>query len=289
LVATAVLPAGFSISPDPATAKNYTTGVTYTITNTQGGTYTMQISAPVYHAVNNPYGIYTPKHLNDIRNGLNDSYVLMNDIELPNLNASDAATSTGISDYATYGWYSIGTSYVNGGHVIFRGTLDGQNHMIKNLSSSYRGNNLPAGIDAGHNGKSFDGLFGYAIHANFKNIGIQLAPSGIIGIDQNGNAYSPVGSMVGQVDSSTITNCYVTGNTLIVGGSYAGGLIGKAMNSTISKCYSALTPVTGNYAITSRGDAGGLIGWALYSGISDSYSSSSIQSEVSVGRTYRSY
>src|SRR5205809_868841 len=70
LVATPVLPTGFTISPDPSTAKNYTTGVTYTITNAQGNTYTMQISAPVYHAVNNPYGIYTPKHLSDIRNGL---------------------------------------------------------------------------------------------------------------------------------------------------------------------------------------------------------------------------
>ena len=141
LVATAVLPTGFTISPDPTTAKNYTTGVTYTITNAQGNTYTMQITAPVYDAVNNPYGIYTPKHLSDIRNGLNDSYVLMNDIDLPNLNAADAAASVGISDYATYGWYSIGATYVNGGHVIFRGSLDGQNHVISNLTTSYRGSN----------------------------------------------------------------------------------------------------------------------------------------------------
>src|SRR6185436_6509844 len=52
LVATPVLPSGFTITPDPTTAKNYTTGVTYTVTNAQGNTYTMQISAPVYHAVN---------------------------------------------------------------------------------------------------------------------------------------------------------------------------------------------------------------------------------------------
>src|SRR6185436_17254281 len=178
LIATASLPSGFAITPDPATAKNYTTGVTYTITNAQGNKYTLQISAPVYHAVNNPYGIYTPKHLSDIRNGLNDSYVLMNDIDLPNLNATDAAASTGISDYANYGWFSIGATYVNGGNVIFRGSLDGQNHMISNLMSNYRGNNAnPDGIDPGRNGKNCDGLFGYAALATFKNIGIKLSSS----------------------------------------------------------------------------------------------------------------
>ena len=155
----------------------------------------MQITAPVYDAVNNPYGIYTPKHLSDIRNGLNDSYVLMNDIDLPNLNATDAATSTGISDYATYGWFSIGTSYVNGGHVIFRGSLDGQNHVIKNFTTSYRGSNgNPAGIDPGHNGKGYDGLFGYAIHATFKNLGIQLAATGINDFATRWQRYGPVGS-----------------------------------------------------------------------------------------------
>ena len=39
---------------------------------------------------------------------------------------------------------------------------------------------IPHGIDPGRNGKSNDGLFGYAIHATFKNLGIQLAASGII-------------------------------------------------------------------------------------------------------------
>jgi hypothetical protein len=101
LIAAAELPSGYTISPDPATAKDYTKGVIYTITNSQGGTYTMNITIPVYDPTNNPYGIYTAKQLSDIRNGLNDSYVLMNDIELPNLNAPNAAASLGISDYAT--------------------------------------------------------------------------------------------------------------------------------------------------------------------------------------------
>lgn len=284
LVATAVLPSGYSISPDPTTVKDYSKGVTYTITNSQGGTYTMSITAPVYDAVNNPYGVYTAKHLSDIRNGLNDSYVLMNDIDLPNLNASNAATSVGISDYATYGWYSIGAFYVDGGHVIFRGSLDGQNHVIKNLTSSFRkeGDN-PAGIDDGHRHKGYDGLFGFAASATFKNIGIQLAPTGIYDVAADGNSYSNVGALVGSADTCTITNCFVTGNASIVGGQYTGGLIGRARNSTVSKSYSALTPAAGSYAVITGADGGGLIGWTLYSEISDSYSTSSVIGSNNVG------
>src|SRR4029078_5308437 len=196
----------------------------------------------------------------------------------------DASASTGISDYPNYGWYSIGTAYVDGGHVIFRGTLDGQNHMIRNFTISYRGGNgNPAGIDPGHNGKSNDGLFGYAIRASFKNLGIQLAPAGIIDVSTGGSGYGPVGGLVGMADFCTVTNCYVTGNASIAGAQYTGGLMGKALHSTISKCYSSLTPAAGTYAINSGSDAGGLIGWTLNSDISDSYSSSSVLGSVSLG------
>src|SRR4029079_11417141 len=98
LAASAVLPAGYSITPAPGSAQDYTKGVTYTVTNSNGKTYTVQITIPSYDAVTNPYGIYTPKQLSDIRKGLTDSYVLMNDIQLPDLTAANAASTTGISD-----------------------------------------------------------------------------------------------------------------------------------------------------------------------------------------------
>jgi len=283
LTAVAVLPSGYNISPDPSTAKDYSKGVTYTVTNAQGKSYTVQITSPVYDATNNPWGVYTPKHLSDIRNGLNDSYVLMNDIDLPNLNAQNAAASVGINDYSTNGWFSIGSFYVNGGPVIFRGSLDGQNHLIKNLTSSYRAG-MPTGIDAGHNGKGFDGIFGYAIHASFKNIGIQIGNSGLndMSTDGSGNAFECVGALVGRIDSSSVSNCFVTGNASISAGQQVGGLIGKAQYCTISKCYSSLTPTAGN-AIAFAGDGGGLLGWALQCDISDCYSSSSVLGAVNAG------
>lgn len=284
LVAVADLPAGYSISPDPATAADYTKGVTYTITPNQGGKYTVKITAPVYDSVSNPYGIYTAKNLSDIRNGLNYAYVLKNDIQLPDVTASNAAANVGISDYKDYGWYSIGSSYVNGGKVEFRGSLDGQNHVIKNLTITNRPESdpPPPGIDAGHFGKDWDGLFGYAVRATFKNIGIQLAATGINDNAPDGG-YGSVGSLVGYADSCTVSNCYVTGNAVIGGVQYTGGLIGKALNSTINKCYAALMPPAGSYAINSGGDGGGLIGWALKSEISDSYASCSIVSGGAAG------
>ncbi|AEW00027.1 hypothetical protein A4D02_29180 [Niastella koreensis] len=282
LAAAAVLPAGFSISPDPSTVTDYTKGVTYTVKTGDGKTYTVQITAPVYDPVNNPYGIYTAKQLNNVRNGLNDSYVLMNDIELPALTTAGSA-SVGIADYKDYGWYSIGTRYVNGGHVIFRGSLDGQNHVIKNLTCLYRDNSQPTGIDAGHNGKSNSGLFGYAIHSAFKNIGIQLAATGINEMSQDGSAgLGYVGSLVGYADSCTITNCYVTGTATLSASQYTGGLLGTAQNTTISKCYAAITAPAGSYAI-SASTAGGLIGTSYISDISDSYATGSVTGGVDVG------
>jgi len=283
LAAAAVLPAGYSISPDPATVTDYTKGVTYTIKTDNGKTYTVQITVPVYNPINNPYGIYTVKQLSEVRNGLNDSYVLMTDIQLPDVTASNAGANTGISDYGDYGWYSIGSKFVDGGQVIFRGSLDGQNHVIKNFTiAGYRSNSLPNG-DVVHKGKSCDGLFGNAVHATFKNIGIQLAAAGINDVATDGSANAPVGSLVGQADSCTITNCYVTGSGAIRAGQYTGGLIGKSLNTTISKCYAALTSTAGNYAIISTSTGGGLIGSAFNCNVTDSYASCSVFSASDVG------
>ncbi len=283
MVATTVLPSGYSISPNPSTAQDYTKGVTFTVTTNTAKTYSMQVTIPVYDAATNPYGIYNPKHLSDIRNGLNDSYVLMADIELPDMNAANAAAVTGISDYKNYGWYSIGARYVNGGHVTFGGTLDGQNHVIKNLAAAYRPGAFPAGIDQGRNGKGSDGLFGNAVNATFKNIGIQLAASGFNDVDVTGENYGFVGSLAGYLDSSTVTNCYVTGNASITAGQFTGGLLGSARNSTISKSYASLTASAGNYSVSSQSDGGGLIGSATFSTITDCSSSCSVKGSVGVG------
>lgn len=273
LTATAVLPSGYTIAPDPATAKDYTSGVTFTITGAQGS-YNVKLTALTYDSIANPYGIYTAKDLNNMRNYLKGYFVLMNDIQLPNTTDANADVTTGISDYDSYGWYSIGSHYVNGGNIVFRGSLDGQNHVIKNLSIAFRdaAGGLPSGMDTtNHNAKDNEGLFGYANRATFKNIGIQLA-GGITGI-KGTDSRSGIGALVGVADSCAISNCYVTGTGTISGSSNVGGLVGALRYGSVSNCYAAISNGTGNFAVV---NGAGLIGTALFSGISSSHASCNV-------------
>jgi len=264
LAATAVLPSGYTISPDPSTIQDYTKGVNFTIKGSQGS-YTIKLTALPYDSIANPYGIYNAYDLSNVRHYLNGYFVLMNDIQLPGLTDANADGTTGISDYDTYGWYSIGSHYVNGGHIVFRGSLDGQNHMIKNLSIAYRESAvpMPAGMDTiPHSGKSNEGLFGYAAGGRFKNIGIQLS-GGIVGISSDEDR-GGVGALVGYADTCTFDNCYVTGTGPVSGGGDVGGLVGVLRTGIANRCSSAITHTSGNFAVV---NGGGLIGSVYFSTI----------------------
>jgi hypothetical protein len=280
LAATAVLPSGYTISPDPSTVQDYTKGVNFTIKGAQGS-YNIKLTALPYDSLSNPYGIYTVMDLSNVRHYLNGYFVLMNDIQLPNMSDQNAVASTGIADYATNGWYSIGSQYVNGGSIIFRGSLDGQNHLIKNLNIAYRtsSSSIPNGLDTvTHNGKSYNGIFGYAIGGRFKNIGVQLA-GGIGGIG-NGEADGGIGALAGRADTCTFTNCYATGAGTLSGSTDVGGLVGTLRASSMSKCYAAITHAAGNFAIVS---GGGLIGAAYFSTISSCNASCDVTGSFTVG------
>ncbi|PGH38492.1 MAG: hypothetical protein CRN43_14805, partial [Candidatus Nephrothrix sp. EaCA] len=83
---------------------NFNGPVTFTVTAQDGTTVrTYMATITPYNAETNPYGIYTPAHLNDVRNDLGASYKMKNDITLPDRNAA-GASAVGISDYATAGW-----------------------------------------------------------------------------------------------------------------------------------------------------------------------------------------
>jgi len=168
------------------------------------------------------------------------------------------------------GWKPIGTY-----DEMFVGNYKGNGHIIKNL---YINRPEETGI----------GLFSWTNGATISDIGLLDA-------DIHGEAY--VGGLTGGNVSSTIKNCYSTGNVsgadyagdyigYYVGGlvgynsgsdisnSYStaeitgiqnvGGFIGRTDNAPISNCYS-----TGN--VTGSGDVGGFIGYNLSSSISDSF------------------
>src|SRR6218665_2200296 len=207
---------------------NFTAPVTFTVTAQDGvtvRTYTAAITP--YNADTNPYGIYTPAHLNDVRNGLHDSYKMMNDITRPDQNA---AGDIGISDYAEHGWLPIGGREFG---VTFMGKFDGGNFSINNFY-----------INRDKSGESI-GLFG-ELKGTVRNLGITGRP---VAPAVTGGRY--VGALAGQVTiGGLVTNCYahVTVRSVIeYYEAFAGGLIGlmTGAGTSVSNSYSS-GDVSGN-------------------------------------------
>jgi hypothetical protein len=171
---------------------------------------------------------------------------LMADIDL------GAYTGTSFNIIGTYG------------DNAFTGVFDGNGHTISNFT--YTSTN-----------RDYIGLFGYVRGGVIKNLGL---------IDPNVDAGTlrRVGSLVGQLDNGTITNCYVEAGS-VVGESFVGGLVGdNYYGGTITNCYSTGS-VTGEYYV------GGMVGRSIGT-ITNCYATGVVvgESEVSVGglvgRTY---
>lgn len=123
----------------------------------------------------------------------------------------------------------------------FTGSYNGQGYTISNLYINRPTNGYVA-------------LFGSAVNAVISNVG--LVDIEIIGSQRTGG-------LVGQAQSTTISNCYsrgiVTGTTI-----HIGGLVGAAYSSFISSSYSTAI-VSGDF------NTGGLVGYDYSSIISNSY------------------
>ena len=172
------------------------------------------------------------------------------------------------------GWEPIGKNFSNR----FKGTFDGNGHVIKNLKIVRETSN-------------YQGLFGYIEGGELKNIGI---------IDAEIRCIGYTGGLVGQASSSSITNSYTTGN---VNGtsSYVGGLVGYASSGSISNSYTtgnvtgqgervgglagSASSITNSYAtgnVTGQGErVGGLVGSS--SSISNSYATGNVSGTEQVG------
>ena len=233
------LPVTFTvIAPDGTTAKNYTVGIV------------------PYDAKANPYGIYTVKHLVNVAKGLDKSFLLMNNIDLPNADAAGAA-ATGIRDYATAGWNPLGT---------FTGIFDGGNFRINNLYVNREW--LQSGLFGRNQG-------------TVKNLGVNGIISGTAVTGMN------AGILAG-FSSGIIDKCYVAGNVSSAlappssssSAFVAGGLVGHVSGGTISNSYA-----TGNVSSTSTSSsstsafvAGGLAGYVERGAISNSYATGNVSS-----------
>lgn len=150
-------------------------------------------------------------------------FKLMNDIDLNNKD-----------------WTPIGNDH----YFIFKGSFDGQKHIIKNLTIENEG---------------FAGLFGHANGGTIQNLGVIISKQGI-------NSTRSAGGIVGESDNLSVKNCFVTGGPIIVNKGtafYAGGIIGTSNNTnvTVEYCYVAVDQITS--IITRAGNnlgAGGIVG-----------------------------
>lgn len=200
---------------------------------------------------NDPYLIFNPIQLNEVRNYLNNSNVwfkMMYDIDLEDWLADNNPTQ---------GWQPIGNSTSK-----FKGHFLGMGHRI-------------SGFFINRPSTEYVGFFGYSDGAEISNLTIE-------GESVKGNSY--VAGLVGFASGTTITNCYavmdVTGSNQKIGGligcesggscssssfsgkvtgsSYVGGFVGETANVTLNNCsVSATVNATGNYSSLSIGYVNG--------------------------------
>lgn len=142
-----------------------------------------------------PIKVYTKEDLDNIKNNMSGSYVLMNDIVF-----EDSDYVKGGDFYNSgMGWFPIGTQ-----STPFKGKFDGNNHAIKNLYI-----NNPNG--------DYQGLFGFAENVEIKNLRME---------DVNITGKNCVGAICGEMKySSSIINCIVKGT--VKGNDTVGGLLGQ--------------------------------------------------------------
>lgn len=196
----------------------------------------------------NPYLVEDAHDLDAVRNYLGDETVHFKQV-----------ANIDLSSWGNWEPIQYGTSTSD--DDVFRGNYDGGGYKISNMTCQHSRDNV--------------GLFGYIDSATIKNVFVENC-------DVIGNDYT--GSLVGEVYSSTIFNCYSSGSVSAeewsgeLYGDWVGGLIGGiSSGSTISNCY-----FKGDVNGYSR--IGGLIGGSNSgSTISNCYFSGNVSGDSYVG------
>lgn len=136
--------------------------------------------------------------------------------------------------------------YIEGYGRTFKGTYDGNNKTISNLTV-----NMP--------NKNYQGLFGYANTGN-DNTSVVIKNVRLANCNITGKHYT--GGIVGIASSCTIENCHVSGNicATISDAKYHGGIVGYASGIRITGCTVKGTIST---SVSNEG-YGGIIGYAVY-------------------------
>ncbi|MFA5060820.1 MAG: LamG-like jellyroll fold domain-containing protein [Candidatus Pacearchaeota archaeon] len=188
------------------------------------------------YVIDPPIEINSVEDLNETRNNLSASYILLRD-----LNFSDCDSYENCDNMEAFttgaGWLPIAT---------FTGTFDGQNHTISNLYTN-------------RSGTDYQGLFGRINGGSVSNLGV-------IDCDVTGKA--DVGAILGNgYNNVSIANCWSSGAITSTGGT-AGGLVGSFYPSYIS----SITSSNSSCLVSSTGQwVGGLIGYLRSGNVTNSY------------------
>jgi hypothetical protein len=208
--------------------------------------------------------------LDDVRDGLDGQFILMNDLDSTTVGYTQLASRTANEGK---GWLPIGIW-----PDPFVGSFDGQGFEIRDLF-------------IGRRGEDTVGLF------SFVDTGAIIVGVALIDADVTGEMY--VGSLVGHMHAGSLSNCHSTGN--VAGNTHVGGLVGEC-GGTVSNTYSAAS-VSGSFEVggligqnhatvsksystgrvTGHEYVGGLVGWNHGGTISNSYSSGRVDGESLVG------
>ncbi|GAB2607827.1 hypothetical protein GCM10026987_02010 [Belliella aquatica] len=167
-----------------------------------------------------PYQITDWYQLDEVRNRLDKSFKLMNNLDD---NSPGYQVLASVTSNDGKGWQPIGDDTLNSSDLPigrFKGTFDGGGFTISGLVI-----NRPE--------ERRVGLFGYIDEATIENLGL---------ISPEVTAKEQVGSLIGQGDVSTVTNCYASDVQVIStnfgnDGEEVGGLVGYFRGSHILKSY----------------------------------------------------
>jgi hypothetical protein len=184
-----------------------------------------QFSGSGFGTENDPFLIFNPVQLNQVRNYLEDNNVwfkLMSDIDLEEWIADNNPMQ---------GWQPIGNAASK-----FKGHFIGNDHKIMGLMINRSSSN-------------YVGLFGHSDGASITNLILEI---------QSINGADYVGGLVGFAENTSLTSCSIS-NGNVHGVNMTGGIIGQSISSTIADCQcSTIVQSTGNYSSLCVGYAEGI-------------------------------
>ncbi|WP_027086874.1 S-layer homology domain-containing protein [Cohnella panacarvi] len=194
-----------------------------------------------------PHSITTAEQLGAIGSGnygLDDSYQLMNDIDV-----ADYLSAVGAGYHLGAGWDPIGDEANP-----FTGVFEGNKHVISNLFIN-------------RSGEDHVGLFAALAGTS------EVNRLGLVHADVTGNGKT--GGLAGEINGGTVTKSYVTGNVASTGDE-VGGLAGSLSSGNVTESYVAA-------AVSGNDQVGGLIGYADHDGVTDSFWDTSINGLTASG------